>query len=194
MANTKITDLSTITGSALASGDKFVVVDVSDTSMASSGTTKAITASELLFFGSASGYVATTDFTTTSASATNVTGLSFPIAANQIWAAEFKLYGNSSTADGAQFAVDIPSGATIEGHIIGSTSGATALTSERINADATLTTTAFWATASTELSAVLLVTVLAGGTAGTVQLQAAKVTTGTLTIRIGSSVTATRRA
>lgn len=194
MANTKITDLSTITGSTLASGDKFVVVDVSDTSMASSGTTKAITASELLFFGSASGFVSTTDFTTTSLTAVDVTGLSFSVAANHIWTAEFKLYGNSSDATGGKFAIDVPAGATVEGHIIGNTSGGTAFTTERVTTDAALTTTAFWASSSTELSAILHVTVIVGATAGTVKFQAAKVTSGTLTLRVGSSVTATRIA
>jgi hypothetical protein len=47
MADTKISDLTAITGSALASGDLFAVVDVSDTSMAASGTNKKITKAEL---------------------------------------------------------------------------------------------------------------------------------------------------
>lgn len=47
MPDTKITDLTAITGANTASGDVFVVVDVSDTSMAGSGTNKKITRAEL---------------------------------------------------------------------------------------------------------------------------------------------------
>ena len=45
MADTKISALTTLADASLASGDYFVVVDVSDTSMAASGTTKKIAAS-----------------------------------------------------------------------------------------------------------------------------------------------------
>lgn len=48
MADTKITDLSAITGANTATGDLFVLVDVSDTTMAASGTDKKITRAELL--------------------------------------------------------------------------------------------------------------------------------------------------
>lgn len=44
MADTKISALTTLADSALVAGDYFVVVDVSDTSMAASGTTKKIAA------------------------------------------------------------------------------------------------------------------------------------------------------
>lgn len=47
MADTKISELTSITGANLASGDLFVVVDVSDTTMAASGTDKKITKAEL---------------------------------------------------------------------------------------------------------------------------------------------------
>lgn len=47
MADTKISALTALTGANLASGDKVPVVDVSDTTMAASGTDKAMTAAEL---------------------------------------------------------------------------------------------------------------------------------------------------
>lgn len=47
MADSKITDLTSITSDNLATGDEFVVVDVSDTSMAASGTNKSVTLAEL---------------------------------------------------------------------------------------------------------------------------------------------------
>jgi hypothetical protein len=46
MADTKITDLAAITGATLAAADVFVVVDVSDTTMAASGTDKKMTQAE----------------------------------------------------------------------------------------------------------------------------------------------------
>lgn len=47
MAITRITALTAITGGNLASGDQFVVVDVSDTTMDATGTTKKIAKSEI---------------------------------------------------------------------------------------------------------------------------------------------------
>lgn len=47
MADTKITDLAELTGASSATGDVFPVVDVSDTTMAASGTTKKMTRAEL---------------------------------------------------------------------------------------------------------------------------------------------------
>lgn len=47
MADTKVTDLTSITGANTATGDQFLVVDVSDTTMAASGTDKKITRAQL---------------------------------------------------------------------------------------------------------------------------------------------------
>lgn len=47
MPDTKITDLAALTGANLASGDKFPAVDISDTSMAASGTDVSLTATQL---------------------------------------------------------------------------------------------------------------------------------------------------
>jgi hypothetical protein len=48
MADTKISALTAITGANTATGDLFPIVDVSDTTMAASGTDKSITRAELL--------------------------------------------------------------------------------------------------------------------------------------------------
>lgn len=50
MADTRISDLTAITGANLATGDLLVAVDVSDTTMAASGTDKKITADEFRNF------------------------------------------------------------------------------------------------------------------------------------------------
>jgi hypothetical protein len=47
MADTKITALAALAGANIAAGDKFVLVDISDTSMNASGTDKNMTADEL---------------------------------------------------------------------------------------------------------------------------------------------------
>lgn len=60
MANTKISDLTAITGASLASGDLTVVVDVSDTSMASTGTDKKTTIADIATAVGSAGGLATT--------------------------------------------------------------------------------------------------------------------------------------
>lgn len=47
MADTKITGLAALTGANIASDDLFVGVDVSDTSMAATGTNKKLTVDDL---------------------------------------------------------------------------------------------------------------------------------------------------
>lgn len=59
MADTKITDLAALTGAGTAAGDLFVVVDVSDATMAASGTDKKITRTEMLNVFDAAGAAAT---------------------------------------------------------------------------------------------------------------------------------------
>jgi len=46
MTDKKITDLTALTGSSVATGDLFVIVDVSDTTMAATGTDKKMTSAE----------------------------------------------------------------------------------------------------------------------------------------------------
>lgn len=48
MADSKVSDLSALTGANVAAGDLLEVVDVSDTSLAASGTNKKVTAEELV--------------------------------------------------------------------------------------------------------------------------------------------------
>lgn len=48
MAATKISALTSIAGSAIAAGDLWTVVDVSDTTMAASGTNKKLTTTDLV--------------------------------------------------------------------------------------------------------------------------------------------------
>jgi len=48
MADQKITDLTALTGANLATGDQFVMVDVSDTTMDATGTDKKMSAAELI--------------------------------------------------------------------------------------------------------------------------------------------------
>lgn len=50
MADAKITDLSALAGASIADGDVVAIVDVSDTSMAASGTTKKSSAVDLLAY------------------------------------------------------------------------------------------------------------------------------------------------
>jgi hypothetical protein len=65
MADTKITALTALTGANVADTDKVPVVDVSDTTMAASGTTKSITALELGTAIGANGRLNLGEYTTT---------------------------------------------------------------------------------------------------------------------------------
>src|SRR5690606_2607584 len=62
MADLKISQLDTLATSSLASGDWAVVVDVSDTSMAASGTTKKINAGNLAAIDKANTFTALQTF------------------------------------------------------------------------------------------------------------------------------------
>jgi len=126
--------------------------------------------------------------TTTSLTAANITGLSFPIAVNETVRFEANLNNGNSGTTGNKFAVNFPSGATLNCHTEGSTSGPTAMTQSKITAAATLTTEIYHTLASQVGRATIIGTVKNGSTAGTVQLQFAAVTSGTATINAGSSL------
>jgi hypothetical protein len=130
------------------------------------------------------------NYTNATTSLTNV-GLGWAINANEVWTGEFNLSGQCSSTGGTQFAITIPSGATIEAECFGITSAVTAFTSSRITASGVATTQVFFIAAAVPGPVRITVTVVNGATPGSVQLQAKSVTsTQTTTIFAGSYVTA----
>jgi hypothetical protein len=137
------------------------------------------------------------DVTNNTTSLANVTGLSFAIGANEVWAFEVNCRIGSSSAAGAKYGFTVPSGATIEGICFGTGSTATGFLTDRISAGATAGATFNTAGITTAAAcAILRITgvVANGATPGTVQFQQLKVTSGTATVYANSMLTAWRVA
>jgi hypothetical protein len=132
-----------------------------------------------------------TNYTNATTSLTDVTGLSFAIAASEIWTARFALKVNGADANGLKIAIAIPSGATILGMVNGNVATVTAYSSDIISASATAGI-AFATSSATGSVIIVDLTVVNSTTAGTVQLQALKVTSGTATIYANSNMIANR--
>jgi hypothetical protein len=134
------------------------------------------------------------DITTTLATAQTATGLSFPIAANEVYQFAAELFIACSSTGGLKFAIDIPTSATIKASVLGESSGPTAFLEQFITADATLIATAINTFAGS--SRVRIEGIVANGAnAGTVQVQYAAGTAGqTATIQANSHVARTRIA
>lgn len=133
------------------------------------------------------------DFTTTSAAAVDVTGLSFAIGANEVWTANVFLGLGCSTANGVKLAVTVPGGAvSVRLKVHGTRTNAGDFTSTIITGSGTLTG-AFCTVASQGQWADATLVVENGATPGTVQIQAAAATGGdTASIKAGSFISARR--
>jgi hypothetical protein len=124
---------------------------------------------------------------------TNVTNHSFSIGASETWSAEFNLrVGNSSTG-GIQFALDVPTSATLMCMMHGQSSGPTAFTSGLLTADASAGATIFHTTADTNGVVNIRCSIINSTNAGTVALQAQRASSAggqTTSIEAGSYMSA----
>ena len=122
------------------------------------------------------------DFTTTNTTATN-TGLSFSIAANEEWVVTITGHAAKATTNtGLKVGIAAPSGATITGtEYRGGAAYSTALTNGEISAINTLGGS-FATGTGVKVPFRMEFTITNGSTAGTVELQAATVTSNTATI------------
>lgn len=122
----------------------------------------------------------------------DVTGLSFAVAANEIWAFEFNLTLTGNT-NGLKFDLTGPTSPTsLMATFFGNTTGITAVSTDNVTAFSTATTTVF---ASTAVVNVLRIygTLANGSTAGTVQLRAGTLSgTNSSTVRLNSHLVAHR--
>lgn len=146
---------------------------------------------------SGSPYVASiaSDFTTANTTATNVTGMSFPVGANEVHTFEFRLnIGKASGTAGIKVALAVPTGSTLKAMVDGTTSGPTATTSSVITASATLTAEIYSTVANSNGVMLIYGRVDSAGTPGTVQLQVASVTSQNAIIGGHSSLVAEREA
>lgn len=143
------------------------------------------------FAGYTKSYVswAASDQTTTANTGTNVTGLSFALAANEKRAFEFHIQNGCNNTGGVTYALTVPSGATFRANARGSSTGVTAMTSSTMTVSGTLTG-AFNTVNSAGGWTTITGVVTNGSTAGTVQLQFASGTsTQTSTVFAQSYVT-----
>lgn len=120
MADTRISDLTALTGASLASTDLAVVVDVSDTSMASSGTDKKTTVADLATAITSVGALATTtavaagyqpldsDLTAIAALTTTTYGRAFLALADAAAARTALSLGTAAVADTGTGASNVP--------------------------------------------------------------------------------------
>jgi hypothetical protein len=137
----------------------------------------------------------TADQATNATTATAVPGLSFTIGANEVWTVEFNCrIGKASGTNGTKYAIAIPAGATVMGQVFGTVGSATAFATEVITASATLTSTAFNTTATSNGVMRITACIVNGATAGTVQLQQASVTSQNAIVLANSYMVARRIA
>jgi hypothetical protein len=141
--------------------------------------------------------VPTTDQTTTLATSTAVTGISFAAAANSVYKIEGCIHHGCNNTGGTKFDITTPAGATLfiqlRGFLATATDGGI---SNSIVAPATLNANAFCQTSNANGRVTIYGTITTGGTAGTVALGFASGTAGQTSTfyKEGSVITITKIA
>lgn len=135
----------------------------------------------------------TGDFSITSATLVDVTGLSFAIVANEVWQFDMYLMLSQGNAAGIKVGINGPSGATLLASTNGETSGLTAESWDVLNALNTAGAVAYDTAASTTAPLQIHGVMVNGTNAGTVQLQAQRAA-GTAKVLTNSYVVARKIA
>ncbi len=120
------------------------------------------------------------------------TNLSFPIAAGEVWTCEVDGALSSSGGTGGRLSIAVPAGATGWITVFGATSGSTAYVQDYgTTFNALIAVTLSNAAAANRMFRLAFV-VVNGANAGTVQIQVATVTSGTITLAAGAKLSARR--
>ena len=139
---------------------------------------------------------AAADWTSSSASFTDVAGLSFPVAAGESWQAELVLHAVSgSTGQGLKFRVTGPGAASVMITFVGTGSGSSTTTESEVQTAFSVASPAKIFVAGSTLTGVvrLHVAITAASAPGTIQLQASNSSgSGTVTVKAGSDLVARR--
>lgn len=180
----------TLTGTTLNSS--VVTSSLTSVGALTSGSVAAITG------GSIVANVSGSNFTTTNTTATDITGMSWAIGANETWEFTADLKVGSSSAAGIKIAVNTPASPTsLSAYVYGQVASNTAFAEEEITGDATLTTTAFntggLTTAAVGAFIHIRGIVVNGSNAGNVFIDIGKVTSGTATVYTLSHLKATKK-
>lgn len=134
------------------------------------------------------------DFSTASTSLTDVTGLSFPIEANENIVYSFEINVTTSASNGIRYAVNAPSGASGRINVFGTTTSVSAFTTGTGTSINTQVATSLVSFTATETVNRVWGVIRNGSTAGTVQLRVnSQNAANTLTIKSNSTVIATRQ-
>ncbi len=129
--------------------------------------------------------VATSDFTTTSATLVDITGLTFAAATNSLYEIEASLKAQSSDTNGMKFTVAY-SAAAATGAILYLGPAASTTFTGVTSALGTAEATALVTTATTDAIIFIKAVITTGANAGNITVQVQKVTAGTATIYVGS--------
>lgn len=114
MADSIDTDLAALAGSSIASGDVLTLVDVSDTSMAATGTNKKTTAADVLTYMQLNGSTVTCKQSaqvtnSSNTTPTDITGLSFSLTSGRRYYFKFMVtFQTDTTTTGAAFMFSAP--------------------------------------------------------------------------------------
>jgi hypothetical protein len=182
MADTKITDLTAAT----------TVDGTEPTVIVQSSSTKKVNLSVIkTYMAGTVSQVSGSDFTTSSTSLVDITGLTFAAAASKLYRVEVDLFGQNTGTAGMKIALAFSAAGAAGWHLTMShTTSAAASTA--INPIGTASTTIYWTTATTDLTSKIIGTIVTGANTGNITAQALKVTSGTLTVHIGSTMTVTQ--
>jgi hypothetical protein len=142
--------------------------------------------------GGTTSQVSGSNFTTTSASLVNITGLTFSASANKLYELEVTLCGRSGTTSGAQLAITY-SAAGASGTALMADAETTLANIDGRNLG-TGTSIAFWAVANTDMTIKAWATVKTGANAGNITVQINSLGGQTITVYIGSRMTVTTLA
>lgn len=118
---------------------------------------------------------------TNTLTATDLTGLSFSVAANTRYYIFGQIDCGSANASGIKWAINAPAATTLDVNLFGLTSATTLFRSEMITALTTLTTSSIPAANTTQGFVYLSGTIETGANSGTVQIQWATVSNYTIT-------------
>lgn len=128
----------------------------------------------------------------TSSTTRQSTNLGFPIAAGETWSCEVDGALSSSGSTGGRLSIAVPAGASAWITVFGATSGSTAYVQDYgTSVNALIAVTLSNAAAANRMFRLAFV-VVNGGTGGTVTIQVATVTSGTITMAAGTKLSARR--
>jgi hypothetical protein len=183
MADQKISELTAAT--SVSGTDITAVVQSSTTKSAALSVIK-----DYILGVATTTKVSGSNFTTSSTSLVDITGLTFAASANTKYEIDGMLLGQSGSAGGVQFAVSF-SAAGATGSYMAFSPSTSSASGGGVNVIGTATGQNVWTTTTTDLHTFIKSIVSVGANSGNITVQVKKTTSGSLTVYIGSRMTVT---